>query len=49
MKEESGNKKKEESKVEGSLVPQKMVKRFKQLKKLQFQGKRCGRILGGKD
>lgn len=31
--------KKEESEVEGSLVPQKMVKRFKQLKKSNFKGK----------
>ena len=39
MNKKEPDKKKEESEVEGSLVPQKMVKRFKQLKKSNFKGK----------
>jgi len=38
MKEESGNKKKEESEVEGSLLPQEAVKEFKKLKENNWEG-----------
>ena len=36
--EESGNKKKEESEVEGSLLPQEAVKEFKRLKENNWEG-----------